>query len=387
MAAVNETRYFCLPPLGQPDPTQPRPPLNEPDNRDRVACAARQGLQYGVDTFEVIRPRFEAPNGDQFKERAVEKAWAAFLSEMDKVNSTHLYFYNMDSESVESMKGWTKTFIDEQPGCSLALRNSTLENLDIGPEIPGFLEQDSYGNMYDYLVKKYESKKIACCERFLTKLGTTFDSVIQENFSKVETGKFGFASSWNMANELARQYPDEFGKILFIYADILARSAFIQRMHIKESDWTPGQTIDQLIDELRKNGPHVVIGTFGATYYSELPHECLDEHMQYPIFGWNPAARIGDEDIETSHAVILVGADQAKKRVYFIDPHDESNPKNQIARKVYTMSYARLCKSACNQLGSSFDDAKRMPRGLVYAYRGPTLEELGRPRSIDDQKS
>lgn len=391
MTAIPETRnscYFCLPRLGQPDPSQNRPPLSELDLRSRVALTALKGPYCWVDAFHVIRPHFIAPNEDQFKESSVEKALEDLASNLIRIDKTHVYFFEMDSESVKIMKTWTKEYIEKRKGqVDLRVRNSELNDLNLNSEIPGFLKQELYDNMYDYMTKKCEGEKIGCYQEFLGKLGTDFDSVIKQNFAKVDLEEFCFSTVWEGAEQLAKDNPAVFGSLLPQYAESLARSVFIKKMHIKESGWTPAQTIDQLIEQLQQGGPHVVFGLFGSPYYTKEAHVCADPDAPQAIFGWNPDERIPDDEIWAAHGVILVGANRSKRRVYFIDPRDGSDPKNATARKVYAMSYKRLCDSICNQLGISYEQAGKAPRGFVYAYRGPTLEELGRRPLSDDQKN
>lgn len=106
------------------------------------------------------------------------------------------------------------------------------------------------------------------------------------------------------------------------------------------SPWHPDQPLEQLLEALRKYGPHVVFGRFGSHFYDGKPYQLNEMIAKRPVLGWRPGTpRINEND--DHHAVVLVGANLDEKRIYFIDPNDASNP-DAASQKVYVLSYEKF---------------------------------------------
>lgn len=120
----------------------------------------------------------------------------------------------------------------------------------------------------------------------------------------------------------------------------------------KHSAWHPERPIENLADELRSKGPLLVKGKFGQFYYEDSCFKLDSKIQNRSIFGWNPKAK-RKEGVSILHAVLIVGADEKKGRVFFIDPLDGTDPKDIQSQKIYAMSLQRLKDAITNLDGKS----------------------------------
>lgn len=115
-----------------------------------------------------------------------------------------------------------------------------------------------------------------------------------------------------------------------------------QEYRAKRSPWHPNDSITNLIQQLKNNGPHLVTGDLGKTYYETDP-TLRGEILGRPVFGWAPnAARI--EGL-MHHCVVIIGAQittNGKELIFFLDPEDGSSPHDITTQKVYVTSYQRF---------------------------------------------
>ena len=118
---------------------------------------------------------------------------------------------------------------------------------------------------------------------------------------------------------------------------------------LKLSAWHPTHPITSLMDQISMHGPLVVCGYFGRPYYKDDPFELSAKVEGQSVFGWQPGSiRIV---LQSSHAIVLVGARNDMDHVYFIDPNDGSDPANIQTQKIYVMSYKRLTSSMTDLFG------------------------------------
>lgn len=101
--------------------------------------------------------------------------------------------------------------------------------------------------------------------------------------------------------------------------------------------------IDVLIKCLRKDGPLMISGLLGRSFYDTTAVTLSEKIDGKTIYGWK-GSKLKTEVIEqrqATHVVILVGAaiSNGKGYVYFLDPNDQSKHDNV---PMYKMSYDSL---------------------------------------------
>lgn len=374
----SSSRKLYLPPLGIPDPSQERPPIDQPDTRDRVAIVVKRGLLCWLNAFNAMRFHFAARNVNQFpQEKELEQAAKWLESKLEEIDKTFLFFTSFADGHLltkECFQNCSKsapiTLWDEKAG----------QRVDLTPYILEFRKQDKHQNLVEYVKEQCSLRKIEAYKSTINRLGSSFDDIIMINLSGINLDKRQRFKTWDLIYKCHELEPRIISlEDLLGYALNLTRIKFAERMHLKPSQWTPDQSIEVLIQQINEYGPHCVSGCLGVHYYKAPPQkaEVIDSQV---IYGWRPTDRI-EGGFSASHAVILVGAkkveeDPKKSRVYFIDPSDGSNPLKPAERRIYVMSYARLRDEIVDQLGFKYIYFSNDINNLIYAYRSKTLEEL-----------
>lgn len=135
------------------------------------------------------------------------------------------------------------------------------------------------------------------------------------------------------------------------FLQIFNQNVFKDFYGLKHSSWTPYQGINQLVSVLKEQGPQVLGGFLGKHLYSPQKIKLINEYDHSIVYGWEPGAFCEDQIGKIAHCIILVGANKTPKQevVYFIDPADESQLNQK--RKVYVMSYLRLCQNVLDYYG------------------------------------
>lgn len=146
---------LCLPLLGKPDSTQPKP-SEGPDTRGRVIQAGSKDNTCWYAVFNILRDRFKAPNTDDLPTRKVEQ----IVSSLRKAMSAH--DRSLPDIANQLNNSSIKSFLTKLTKEALANPQivKDLEGLDkqCAPEvslcsiIPAFLKQEKHQNLYDFLV-------------------------------------------------------------------------------------------------------------------------------------------------------------------------------------------------------------------------------------------
>lgn len=155
----------------------------------------------------------------------------------------------------------------------------------------------------------------------------------------------------------------------------MVRKVMIDKFELKTASWNPQQGIDGLHEALSKHGPLLVAGQFGAAFYKETPFKLKDPVEGVDIWGWEPnAARHADS--ATGGMVLLTACkktDDGKSHVYFVDPRDESDPKD-LFKKTYVISYENFVNRLID-LSGVFYSADRpessLPSSQYLIYAPP----------------
>ena len=136
----------------------------------------------------------------------------------------------------------------------------------------------------------------------------------------------------------------------------------------KEAKWNPENGIDELIQQIKENGPLLIRATMGRSCYVEEPKKLSETIEGRSIYGWPP----NSPRREIAHVVILVGArkdDKGNSTVYYIDPNDPSEPYQPGTQKVYKGSYKRLIEGLSNVISVPFAARKQLEEiHLNYPY-------------------
>src|SRR6185437_2726052 len=121
-----------------------------------------------------------------------------------------------------------------------------------------------------------------------------------------------------------------------------------QTQGLQRSQWHPSQPIDVLIENVRRYGAHLVVGKIGQKFYEHKPFPSATKIAGQTVYAWITPQRSAAYLAPDMHAVVLVGADQTRKCVYYIDPLDGSDPKKEAYPKIYAASYEELQKTIAN---------------------------------------
>ncbi|MCE2983496.1 MAG: hypothetical protein LW832_08015 [Parachlamydia sp.] len=150
------------------------------------------------------------------------------------------------------------------------------------------------------------------------------------------------------------------------YLDFFARDISASAYGLKKSTWNPSKGSVALIEELKKNGPLFVGGSFGDCSYMDKPFKMRQSIADRDIYAWRAGAKRHPRMI-SGHSVLLVGAKKLNDKafVYFIDPKDPSNPNDRSRQKMYMISFTNLTSSICDLHGRTTPDSP-----LPYAYHG-----------------
>ncbi|MEC7838649.1 MAG: hypothetical protein VX777_01265 [Chlamydiota bacterium] len=138
-------------------------------------------------------------------------------------------------------------------------------------------------------------------------------------------------------------------------------------------NWSPNDTIDDLIQELKEKGPAVFYGQLGAEFYKEAPFKLKSKKTigEHAVYGWRPGQQISNPS--AGHVVLAIGAEKIKDKgyVYYIDPNEESDPKYPQKKKVYISSYKGFCEKSVTSIGS--EKSQCFDRKFAYLH-GPSRE-------------
>jgi hypothetical protein len=118
--------------------------------------------------------------------------------------------------------------------------------------------------------------------------------------------------------------------------------------HLQTSKWHPSHPFDCLLDYLTQFGPHIIMGSFGKSYYLTEPSIMFDETGPITLKGmsvytWSDSAE-KRKDQNIINPFILVGGFKFKdvEKVYFLDPQESLNNQIDVSQKLYVISYSEL---------------------------------------------
>lgn len=122
----------------------------------------------------------------------------------------------------------------------------------------------------------------------------------------------------------------------------VAVSASCLLSEAKYSSWQSHDPISKLVEELSLHGPLLVKSKAGRQLFEEEPSVLSMKLENRSVYYWKPGSKKVTDQDSLYHIIVIVKADETLKRIYYLDPMDESYPENIQSQKVYTMSYERL---------------------------------------------
>lgn len=333
---VNTENYILFElPQGKPDSKEicNRETL-EQDRRSKVKQAANKNATCWYYSFNTIRFRFGENVSEEFYE---QRKFEKILSQRRKLITE----FNNEEDLIDLL---TKNPYLKEP--FLRLNHTNVKNFSFYKLYPvifdKFLEQNKYSNAYEYItnLKHDEKSKYLINKSCLKQLDTSpkeqFERAIKEdtiNYTNI------LISMLKMTSFNWKDLPFDFKNVL---TDTYVKDLSAKLYNLKISKWSPKKSFDFFIDNLRNEGPIVVGGNFGHSYYNEHP-TVKEKFNNIPIYGWSPGSRI---DSLNAHTITIIGAQKFRNQefVYYIDPNDASDPVNPQIRKIYKISYLSLTK-------------------------------------------
>lgn len=220
------------------------------------------------------------------------------------------------------------------------------------PFLEEFLKQKTSENMFDFFcmrkIKILHDIDLTCLIRLKAELQIYLPKH-QINLPK---------NSFLKSARLTRQYVQQRFSILY---------------RLGESTWTPANTIEQLMIELKRVGPLLIAGNFGECCIG-LPFKIENTLKDRDIYTWAPDIALlpaGKSQISLHHSVLLVGASKVQDEAfaYFIDPNDPSDPVDRSKQKIYRITFKNLTTHIVNMNGS-LPSHNVLSLNVPYAYHG-----------------
>lgn len=141
-----------------------------------------------------------------------------------------------------------------------------------------------------------------------------------------------------MSNEFLYTHYSSESKFLILYRELIKR--YYAHCNVTESNWTPEDGVNGLMNALRTHGAQMVIGKFGRCFHASngcvrMPNQ---DEFDRTVYSFTKDSYHGDNSVWT-HTVILdqVKEVNGKYFVFFRDPQNDSAVNQQ--EPVYMLSY------------------------------------------------
>ncbi len=264
-----------------------------------------------------------------------------------------------------------------------ALKMLSYRILNQFPEFPrfvdDFLSQTWYKNFREFIVSHYqwiETDKIN--QEFFKSIKQPIEKLLNQSadkdpilqqLSQSEEKTFEYLCrvdpTYNKLANRSWNYLSLFEHYLF--RDRYITYAIAKLYELKISSWTPFQTINDLIKELKEKGPLVISGTFHVSAYTAPYSQYRKKVSQHTILAWPPGTKIENSFIH--HVVTLIGAKKDQKLVYYVDPNDPSDPAAPQKKPIYAIPYQELQEGIVNLTNISPNDCATSPSGYAWASK------------------
>lgn len=201
--------------------------------------------------------------------------------------------------------------------------SAPLELYKVTSLIEGFLSQDTFENLLDYVEDKHNKLCIESGLKFLSKLSVSAQQMYQEQLPSPSASS---APKWeNLDLYSKRAHVENF------CFQVMCRS-----YKLTISPWRPIEGIEGLLSCLKSLGPMYVKGMIGKQYFETMPTFNQEIHG-LRIFSFDESKYKAISHI--FHSIVVIGADSSDKTVFYVDPSDASDPSKEVFRKTYVISY------------------------------------------------
>ncbi|MCE5318159.1 MAG: hypothetical protein LLG04_12470 [Parachlamydia sp.] len=336
---------FCPPPPGKPNPKQPYDP-NKP--RERVPQAAQKGATCWYYAMNFLRPRCgkSSPNHPM---RAAEVKISAIRKMHTKLDEK----FDLQSQVVRTLarmcnvsnfnKEQVQQLIDSirAPKCLELLQE--------------FCAQKDVEDLFKFVQISYLKGRVGIIEPLVVALSG-------KNLQQWYTETKPYPKPWKDLDVREGLW----------FCDWMLRITLNIQLGFVGSTWHPGQSLNELFQELKKHGPLMFYGRHGQGFYLNPSFELTTAIAGRTIFGWKPNTPKDNE--REYHSVVVVGVNLDTKVVYFVDPRDSSGPQPKD-QKVYVTSYDKFKASLVDISGrEGYDDQGNRvhPATDSFAYYHPT---------------
>lgn len=343
----NSTSILYELPAGKPNPQQQC--VAQEERRDRVFQSSMKGANCWYYTFNFIRKRIgKNPSQELMAERAIESICSQRRKELTAYDDTfpvtigELYS-DSDMELCKRLDLKTaQLFLMSEFSTCCSLSEIMDGRSSIVPYIQAFINEKGHNNMCDFLRYKRASKLIEINMKFLSHFRTGVHQLL------------GHPQFKEFDIEMQAAAIDTF--VRDVHADLYK---------LKKSTWNPLQGIDKLIEELKKKGPLMILGTFGCSSYIDAPFKMKEKISGRDIYAWRAHSK-RTERVD-AHSVLLVGAKkiQDKAFAFFIDSLEPSDPADKNMQKIYMISFSNLLSNIYSLTGR-----KETHSEIGYAYYG-----------------
>lgn len=328
---------------GKPNPQEMYP--KGVDKRERVFQSGLKGVACWYYAFNFLRRRIgKNPCESLLAERAIEKLCSQRRKEQTAYDDAfpvaiHELYSKSDISIIRKLDLKHAQLFLESPLASLDPLDGRSSLL---PYIQEFIKEKTHKNILEFLVFKRASRLIQINMNFLNNFNTDVHKMIgHKKWKKLD------AEQQSAALET---YVRDFSADLY---------------NVKKSEWKPSLGIDELLDELKRKGPLMVLGNLGTPAYIDTPFQMARKISNRDIYAWRPGAM--RSDLIAGHAILLVGARKVQNKafVYFIDPADPSDPFDPSKQKIYMISFANLTSNIRSLTGH-----KELESDAGHAYYG-----------------
>lgn len=312
-------------PEGKPDPLEP---LVDPcrDRRTRVLQAGEKGDTSSYYGLNALRPRFRQVGSDSLfpKKRQFELICSRRRKLKTWFDAERLLALSVIADygpSPGDAKRWMKSKITSLNSSQSPMQEEIRRFFS---SLTHFCAQEKYPNLFQF-IEMHQTREMLEIDLQLLK-----DHQIEPEHEHQKLSSY-YPKPWAKFSEME--------KMLFCYKLVFRVSCEV--FGLKNSPWHPTQPISQLIEAIRKYGPHLVQGFFGRICYRNPPdYSGVIDGQEFR--GWMTENN-GQNHDPLLHSIILVGASEDSGGVvFFNDPADESPPDKP--RPLYALSYEKIYK-------------------------------------------
>ncbi len=329
---------FCPLEFGKPNPKEAKP--EGCDTRSRVVQRGTKTDTCVYAAFNGLRERYKAPNTERSKERHFER-----IASIRRKDYSHhkeslpriICGLENDEATRNDLEEITKNNVSTEESLAVVKHLDTFADeqcVSLSSILTKFSKQDQCETLYDYLVHLKCDRILEINEAFFSELHVNAEDLFNE--AKQSDPEGDYQETYE-----GRDWAD-----LPVSLKTHASSNFVESLLVKGyglqiSSWYPNQSIEDLMQELKRCGPLCVQGAFGAPQYQKEATNLGWKIGGRDVYGWMGTS---PKYPPMAHMITIIGGEEFADCgwVYFIDPNDESDPAHPEKQRVYEMTYKEL---------------------------------------------